>query len=283
MNKEYNSSEYHSSGQNTMVKDAAILLVITLFSGLILGLVYQITKEPIALAEERAAKEAYSEVFPAASEYELLEDLALELLSEDTEWLEAGFDGVSIENVLKALDNDGSLLGYVLTVTSHEGYGGDITFTMGIANDGTLNGISILDISETAGLGMKAEEVLKPQFADKNVSGFTYTKTGAVSDDQIDAISGATITTKAVTKAVNSGLYYFQTQLGGGSDEAKERGGAVSEWSRKGKSDLCPDAGHVSYTGCDDFSDQRAWHGSYYYGCTCPQQYVYFSFTQNNP
>ena len=135
--------------------------------------------------------------------------------------MEAGYEGVSVENVLRALDKDGTLLGYVLTVTSHEGYGGDITFTVGIANDGTLNGISILNISETAGLGMKAEEVLVPQFSNKKVSVFTYTKSGAVSDDQIDAISGATITTKAVTKAVNGGLFFFQTQLGGGGDETK--------------------------------------------------------------
>ena len=48
-----------------------------------------------------------------------------------------------------------------------------------------------------------------------------FQKSGAVSDDQIDAISGATITTKAVTKAVNGGLFFFQTQLGGGGDETK--------------------------------------------------------------
>ncbi|MDE6202209.1 MAG: RnfABCDGE type electron transport complex subunit G [Lachnospiraceae bacterium] len=202
-----------------MMKDAAILFVITLFAGLVLGFVYQITKEPIALAEEKAAKEAYAEVFPAASEFEMLEDA---LPQADTpEWAQAGFDKVTIENVLSALDKDGSLLGYVLTVTSHEGYGGDITFTMGICNDGRLNGISILSISETAGLGMKAEAVLKPQFADKNVAAFTYTKAGAVSEDQIDAISGATITTNAVTTAVNGGLYYFQNWLGGGSNEAE--------------------------------------------------------------
>ena len=204
-----------------LVRDAAILLVITLFSGLILGFVFQITKEPIALAEEKAAKKAYSEVFPSALEVELTEELPLDSLSGDSAWLEAGYEGVSVENVLRALDKDGTLLGYVLTVTSHEGYGGDITFTVGIANDGTLNGISILNISETAGLGMKAEEVLVPQFSNKKVSVFTYTKSGAVSDDQIDAISGATITTKAVTKAVNGGLFFFQTQLGGGGDETK--------------------------------------------------------------
>ena len=62
---------------------------------------------------------------------------------------------------------------------------------------------------------MKAEAVLKPQFANKKVSNFTYTKSGATMDSQIDAISGATITTNAVTTAVNAGLYIFQTQLGG--------------------------------------------------------------------
>ena len=204
-----------------MIKDAAVLLVITLFSGLILGVVYQITKEPIARAEEEAARAAYNEVFPAASEFEIVEEGKTEELQNESQWVEAGFEGVSVENVLSALDKDGTKLGYVLTVTSHEGYGGDITFTMGIGNDGTLNGISILDISETAGLGMRAEEVLKPQFSGKNVSAFAYTKTGAASDNQIDAISGATITTNAVTTAVNGGLYYFQTWLGGGENETE--------------------------------------------------------------
>lgn len=205
-----------------MIKDAAILLVITLCAGLILGLVYQITKDPIARAEEEAAKKAYAEVFPQAADFNELEmNLSEKENAGYAEWKEAGFEGVDIVNVLAALDEGGNRIGYVLTVTSHEGYGGDITFTMGIGNDGLLNGISILSISETAGLGMKAEAVLKPQFAGKNVSSFTYTKTGATNESQIDAISGATITTNAVTTAVNGGLYYFQTQLGGSVDEAK--------------------------------------------------------------
>ena len=204
-----------------MIKDAVILFVITLCAGLVLGLVYQITKEPIARAEEEAARKAYAEVFPQASDFNELEmTLSEKENAEYAEWKEE-FEGVDIENVLSAFDENGDRVGYVLTVTSHEGYGGDITFTMGICNDGTLNGISILSISETAGLGMKAEAVLKPQFAGKNVSGFTYTKTGATNESQIDAISGATITTNAVTTAVNGGLYYFQTQLGGSIDEAE--------------------------------------------------------------
>lgn len=204
-----------------MIKDAVILLLITLVAGLALGFVYQITKEPIALAEEKAAREAYAEVFPGVEDFAEAELIWPEDTIWQAAWNENGLEAVEIENVLKALGTDGSLLGYVLTVTSHEGYGGDITFTMGIAADGTLNGISILDISETAGLGMKAESVLKPQFAGKKVPSFTYTKQGSASDSQIDAISGATITTNAFTNAVNGGLYYFQTQLGGGSYEAE--------------------------------------------------------------
>ena len=68
-----------------------------------------------------------------------------------------------------------------------------------------------LSISETAGLGMKATtDSFKDQFKDKNVEKFTYTKTGATSDDQIDAISGATITTNAMTNGVNAGLCAFR-------------------------------------------------------------------------
>ena len=116
-----------------------------------------------------------------------------------------------------AKDSAGSTIGYVITVTTKEGYGGDIQFTMGVREDGTVNGISLLSISETAGLGMRADEVLKPQFAGKQVEKFSYTKSGATADNQIDAISGATITTNAVTNGVNAGLYYFRTVLGGGS------------------------------------------------------------------
>ena len=125
----------------------------------------------------------------------------------------------TINEVSKAVSENGTVLGYVLDITTHEGYNGDIQFTMGIKMDGTVNGISLLSISETPGLGMKAEEVLKPQFAGKNVSLFSYTKTGAATPDQIDAISGATITTNALVNGVNAGLEFFKTELGGGANE----------------------------------------------------------------
>ena len=115
----------------SMLKDAAILFVITLFAGLILGFVYQITKEPIALAEEKAAKEAYIEVFPDAADFVEFEESMPEGDEFKNAWKEAGYETVTIEKILSAIDENGNELGYVLTVTSHEGYGGDITFYEG--------------------------------------------------------------------------------------------------------------------------------------------------------
>ena len=198
-----------------MMKNTGIMLAITIVAGLVLGFVYQITKEPIAQQEAKAKQEACQEVFQDAASFEPMEIVA----TDDAGWAEAGYAQESIDEVMSAMDASGSLLGYVITVTTKEGYGGDIQFSIGIRTDGTVNGMSILSISETAGLGMRADEVLKPQFADKQVEKFEYTKSGAASESQIDAISGATITTNAVTNGVNAGLYYFQTKLGGGSDQ----------------------------------------------------------------
>lgn len=198
-----------------MIKDALILFAITLIAGLMLGVVNDITKEPIAQQEQKAKNEACQNVFAAADSFEaqeLADAAQIEQVLAD-----AGISGADIDELMAAKDVSGALLGYVITVTDHEGYGGDIQFSMGITNEGTLNGISLLSISETAGLGMRAGEVLVPQFVDKNVSKFTYTKTGATADSEIDAISGATITTNAVVNGVNAGLAYFDKILKGGS------------------------------------------------------------------
>lgn len=196
-----------------MMKNVLILFVITVVAGGILGTVYEVTKEPIKKAEEQAKMEAYREVFKDASDFEEeeLEDVA------DTTLMRGGFAGVSMDASLKAKAADGTQLGYVFVLTSHEGYGGDIQIAMGVRMDGTTNGISILQISETPGLGMEAEPVLKPQFTDKKAKQFEYTKSGASSENEIDAISGATVTTKAVTSTVNAGLFYFHNNCKGGA------------------------------------------------------------------
>lgn len=203
---------------NNIVKNTLILTSITVVSGLLLGIVYDITKEPIAEAQENTKQEAFRAVLADASSFETMEDFdaseAMSILEEN------GFTSDEITEIAEGVDDSGETVGYVINVTSHEAYDGDLEVSVGIATDGTVKGIEMLSISETAGLGMKADEAdFKDQFKDKKVEKFSYTKSGESGDDKIDAISGATITTNAVTNAVDSALVYFQNELGGGVNE----------------------------------------------------------------
>ena len=194
-----------------MLKDAAILFAITVVAGILLGTVYGITKEPIEYQAELAVTNACREVFAEASEFDYTEDFEYE----DSEYITYDeFPSVEVQDCMNAYNENGDHLGYIIQMNSKQGYGGDITLIMGVQDDGTLNGVSILSISETAGLGMEAPEVLVPQFAGKKVTSFLYTKNGAVEENEIDAISGATITTNAVVNAVNVGMYYFYNGIG---------------------------------------------------------------------
>ena len=199
---------------NKVVKDTMALTVITLISGFLLGVVNDITAGPIANQQAKEKEEAYKAVFADAVSFEVV-------ISGDNAELESyldenGYGAQNIDEVMLAKDDQGNELGYAFTVTTSEGYGGDIQFAMGVKDDGTLNGISILSISETAGLGMRATtDDFKDQFKDKKVEKFEYTKTGATSDDQIDALSGASISTYAMTIGVYAGLAAFRFENGG--------------------------------------------------------------------
>lgn len=199
----------------SILKDTISITVITLVAGLALGVVQDITADPIARQKLKAKQGAYKAVFPEAEKFGevVLDDMAEELagtLSEN------GYGAQNIDEVMTAFDSSDNEIGYAFTVTTSEGYGGDIQFTMGVQEDGTLNGISILSIGETAGLGMKADtDAFKDQFKNKNVEKFKYTKSGASAEDEIDALSGATITTNAMTNGVNAGLCAFQYMEGG--------------------------------------------------------------------
>ena len=198
-----------------IIKNTLILTVITVVSGLLLGLVYDITKEPIAIAQENTRQEAFRSVLPDAASFEEYEGYDAEKAG--ALLVENGYDPDEISDAVTGKDAGGEIVGYVVNVISHEGYAGDIEISVGIASDGTVTGIEMLSISETAGLGMKASEAdFKDQFKDKKVEKFTYTKSGESGDDMIDAISGATITTNAVTNAVDAALVYYQNELGGG-------------------------------------------------------------------
>lgn len=202
--------------KNKIIKDALALTLITLVAGVALGGVYEITKDPIARQEAQAKAEAYEQVFTDAAAFEevRMDDTLIQTIRDQLD--KEGYKAQSIEEIMRAEDQSGETLGYAFTVVTSEGYGGDIQFSMGVQNDGTLNGISILSIGETAGLGMNADTpAFKDQFVGKQVEQLQYTKNGATQDDEINAISGATVTTNAMTNGVNAGLCAFRVMEGG--------------------------------------------------------------------
>lgn len=216
---------------NKIVKDTCILLLITLISGVGLGFVYNITAEPRARQAEKVKMKAYQIVFSDAKSFgkpiELdtkeinayITDADQRTKASDTDNVNADINAV-IDEAVPALDENGEILGYIITVTDNEAYGGSIQFSVGICNDGTVNGISFLSISETPGLGMKAsQDSFMEQFKNKKVEYFKYTKTGATGDESVDALSGATITTNAVTNGVTAAIYCFDYITGGDTNE----------------------------------------------------------------
>ena len=186
-----------------IVKDAVILFVITLIAGVCLGAVHEITLEPIAQAQDAAKKEAWQQVFPDADVNDF------ELVDVDQKAADKAIKDLGVKATIDEVCTVGEE-GYVVTATDKEGYGGDIKITVGITADGTINGISILSISETAGLGMRATEpAFYEQYQGKQAEKFVVSKDGG-DGEPIDALSGATITSRAVTGAVNAALGYYQ-------------------------------------------------------------------------
>lgn len=201
--------------KTALIKNCAALLIITLVAGLALSAVYEVTKAPIAAAEETARMEAYESVYPGA-QFETPEN-AQTLLQEAQSAVDAaGLSGCTVNDILYANDDSGERLGFVVAAVSPSGYGGDVSVAVGIdEKTDKLTGFSVLSNSETAGLGARCtEDAFTSQFKGKSASSIEYVKGGGASGDtQIDAISGATVTTNAVTEAVNSALAVYNSIL----------------------------------------------------------------------
>lgn len=205
--------------KSTLVHDTICLFVITLVAGLLLGAVYTITKKPIDDQTEKKKQEAYAAVY-AGAEFVSDKDIqtALEQYNAD---LAAGkvktgsgevLSDVVVSEAMKA-QVDGKDAGYVVTC-SGKGYGGAITVALGIDQEGVIKGIQVTDCSnETPGLGQNASgKDWNGQYIGMNTSqDISVVKDGTGSTDagKVNAISGATITSSAVTRAVNGTLLFL--------------------------------------------------------------------------
>lgn len=208
--------------ESSLVHDIVIITIITLIAGLLLGVIHSITAGPIAAQEEKTRIRTQKAVFPAASSFKAVEGIAdEEVLIE--KMADTGLTKTEVCAVDIAYDEAGDKLGYVVTSLNKEGYGGEIKIMTGIDTTGeelSINGIAFLTLAETAGMGMKADlPEFKDQFVDL-VPGddmIVYTKTGKSAPNEIDAISGSTITTSSVMKAANAALVAARYLEGGAS------------------------------------------------------------------
>lgn len=169
----------------------------------------RVEKELNTTDEERAneLQEGFRKSFPEADsfevmDFELIQDCNKELASSD-------FGDVGVDAAAAAKDRDGALMGWVVNAHSKDSYMGNVAVSVAFESGGTIRGLEFLVLEDTPGLGMRAsEDVFKEQFEGKGGEALTVTDSGNPGDSQIDAISGATITSKAVTNAVNGAMYY---------------------------------------------------------------------------
>lgn len=166
-----------------------VLFVICVVAAFLLALTNKVTQP--AIAEVNAANEAKARqvVFETAASFG-------EPVKSDVK---------CVDSVVPALDKDGNVIGYVVTSYDEKGYGGKISVMTGIDMEGKVTGVSILDMSETAGLGANAKrESFLDQFIGK-IAGITVSK-DQPGENSIDALTGATVTSRAVTRAVNAAV-----------------------------------------------------------------------------
>ena len=207
------------------VRIVVSICLIAIIAGALLGTVYAITKDPIRETEERKKQESYRAVLPDADSYEEA-DLpgGIEAALEKEE-----ITGITIDSLVLAKKGE-DITGTIWIVTSHDGYAGDIRMAIG-QKDGRITGVEMLKIGETTGLGMEARDnpAFTAQYKDKQTERFRVVKTEPSADDEIQAITGATITSKAVTNAVNAAL--AASRIGEQSEEAPapEEGGKDDE------------------------------------------------------
>ena len=178
-----------------------VLLVISVVVALLLAFTNTVTKDKIAentLKEQNAAKQ---EVLSDATYFSKVEN------APENEIVKAVFEGKN---------SNGDLVGWCVNATPY-GYGGALDLMVGILPDGTISGIVVVSHSETAGLGAKAQD---PAFYEKFLGkaadgGLAVIKSGTPKENEIVALSGATITSKAVTKGVNAAAEAVNAIKGG--------------------------------------------------------------------
>ena len=186
-----------------MFKLGLNLLIISAVAALLLAFTNSVTADTIAKRNEQANAEARKLVLESAQDFEEVKDVKTD-----------NSKGVEVSEIYEAKDVSGNTVGYTLKVLP-SGYGGTIELMVGIDSaKGQVSGINVVSNSETAGLGAKSTD---PEFSDqykgKPLEELSVLKNGTPGDTEIKAISGATITSTAVTNGVDAAIEVYNNSL----------------------------------------------------------------------
>lgn len=191
--------------ESTLKNMLIALMVITIVSGGVLGFIYGLTKPVIDKVEENKNIKAINEVLKtdvaiANTETKVIEDLTYNL----------------------AYDANANFIGAAIRTYSMNGFGGKIELMVGILNNGIINKVSVLSQAETPGLGANmVNDKFKGQFDGKNPKEFNLDVKKDGGD--VDAITAATISSRAVSEAVKKAVEGFEANkdqfMKGGNNE----------------------------------------------------------------
>ena len=219
----------------------AVLLAITLIAGVALGLINGVTQGPIAEQERQKAEKTRQVLVAGADAFAALE----------------APEASGTPRILEIYEGSKASApeGYVVTVLN-KGFGGEVEVTAGFDKAAVLTGISVggANFSETAGLGAKSKDAsFTDQFKGKQTPLRVIKAGGTPADNTVDAITAATITSNAVTNAVNLAGEYIREMLGLNEEETVEAGSRTATSSAQGFAG--PVAVTVTLGGADEITE----------------------------
>lgn len=183
-----------------IAKLGLILFIITAVSAAILAAANEATVEPIKLAQEKSNNEARQEVLSTATSFEALSKERLDEIAKEDD---------RVKEIYIGNDESGNIVGYTIKSVS-SGYGGELEIITGISVEGKITGMKVVSHSETPGLGANsATPEFQNQFIDKSATASISVSKSAPKENEIQAISGATITSTAVSDGVNVAIEAF--------------------------------------------------------------------------
>ena len=189
------------------LRTAAIMLAFAFIGTLLLASVFDVTRAPIEASEKAARLSLFKEILPA-------ENYDNDLLASQVTIAPNALLGNRLPTIANVAKQQQQTAGVILEAIAHDGYSGDIKLLIAIRADGSISGVRVLAHKETPGLGDYIDiahgnwiKLFDNESLEKTAAAQWQVKKDG---GQYDYMVGATITPRAVVKAVKQALQFYQ-------------------------------------------------------------------------